>query len=124
MDCRVIPTYSCEQVITQVEKIAKTVEKKYGVKITYEILQKAQSVPTPADSKAVTLLSKALKEPHGIDSKIIGIGGGTVGAELRNEGFNCVVWGTLDERCHMQNEYCVIDNLVKDAQTLAVLIAK
>ena len=66
----------------------------------------------------------AVQSSNGIYSDIIGIGGGTVGAELRNEGFNCVVWGTLDERCHMQNEYCVIDNLVKDAQTLAVLIAK
>ena len=122
MDCRIIPTYSCEEVINYVVKIIKSVEKKYGVTVTYKILQKAQSVPTSKDSKVVKLLSKSLKDAHGIDSKIIGIGGGTVGAELRNEGFDCVVWGTLDERCHMPNEYCVIDNLIKDAQTLAVLM--
>ena len=107
-----------------IDKVAADIEKEYGVKITYEILQKAQSLPTPPDARVVKLLSESLKETHGIDSKIIGIGGGTVGAELRNEGFDCVVWGTLDERCHMPNEYCIIDNLIKDALTLAVLIGK
>ena len=124
MDCRILPCYSCEEVLRETDKICAEIEKEYGVKITYEILQKAQSLPTPPDARVVKLLSESLKETHGIDSKIIGIGGGTVGAELRNEGFDCVVWGTLDERCHMPNEYCIIDNLIKDALTLAVLIGK
>lgn len=123
MDCRILPCYSCDEVLVKVEEICKKIEMNFGVKITYKLLQKAQSVATPKDAKVVQLLSQALKDTHGIESKIIGIGGGTVGAELRNHGYNCVVWGTLDECAHMPNEYCIIDNIIKDAETLAVLMS-
>lgn len=123
MDCRILPCYSCDEVLVKVEEICKKIEINFGVKITYKLLQKAQSVATPKDAKVVQLLSQALKDTHGIESKIIGIGGGTVGAELRNHGYNCVVWGTLDECAHMPNEYCIIDNIIKDAETLAVLMS-
>lgn len=124
MDCRILPCYTCDEVIAKVDEICKGVESETGVKISYKLLQKAQSVATPKDAKVVQLLSQALKETHGIDSKIIGIGGGTVGAELRNLGYDCVVWGTLDECAHMPNEYCIIENIIKDAETLAVLMSK
>lgn len=124
MDCRILPCYTCDEVIAKVEEICKGVEEEFGVKITYRTLQKAQSVATPKDSLVVKLYSQALKETHNIDSKIIGIGGGTVAAELRNLGYNCVVCGTLDECAHMPNEYCIIDNIIKDAETLAVLMSK
>ena len=123
-DCRILPCYSCDEVIAKADSICREVEKDYGVKISYKILQKAQSVATSKDALVVKLLSDVLRETHGIDAKVIGIGGGTVGAELRNKGFDCVVWSTLDETAHMPNEYCIIDNLVKDAQTLAVLMSK
>ena len=123
MDCRILPCYSCDEVLVKVEEICKKIEINFGVKITYKLLQKAQSVATPKDAKVVQLLSQALKDTHGIESKIIGIGGGTVGAELRNLGYDCVVWGTLDECAHMPNEYCIIDNIIKDAETLAVLMS-
>ena len=124
MDCRILPCYSCDEVLVKVEEICKKIENNFGVKITYKLLQKAQSVATPKNAKVVQLLSQALKDTHGIESKIIGIGGGTVGAELRNLGYDCVVWGTLDECAHMPNEYCIIDNIIKDAETLAVLMSK
>lgn len=124
MDCRILPCYSCDEVISKVESVCNEVEKEFGVSISYRTLQKAQSIATPKDALVVKMLSESLKEAHGIDSKIIGIGGGTVGAELRNEGYNCVVWGTLDEMAHMPNEYCIIDNIIKDAETLAVFMAK
>lgn len=124
MDSRILPCYTCDEVIAEVEKICKSIEEKHGVKISYRTLQKAQSVQTPVDAPVVKLLSEALKETHGIDSKIIGIGGGTVGAELRNKGFNCVVWSSMDETAHMPNEYCIVDNIIKDAETIAVLAGK
>lgn len=124
MDCRILPCYSCDEVISKVEEICKGEEAEFGVTITFKMLQKAQSVATPKDAKVVKLLSESLKEAHGIESKIIGIGGGTVGAELRNMGYDCVVWGTLDELAHMPNEYCIVENIIKDAETLAVLMSK
>ncbi len=122
-DCRILPCYSLDEVLKEVDVIKAAVENQYGVSIACKALQHAQSKATPADSPVVKKLAAALKEAHGIDAKIIGIGGGTVGAELRNHGFDCVVWSTMDETAHMPNEYCIIDNLIKDAETLAVLMA-
>lgn len=124
MDCRILPCYTCDQVINKVSEICKSVEDEFGVKISFRELQKAQSLATAKDAPVVKKLSWALKTVHSINAKIIGIGGGTVGAELRNKGFDCVVWGTLDETAHMPNEYCLIDNIVKDALTLAMVICE
>lgn len=124
MDMRILPCYSCEKVLAEIDKHCKKIEKEFGVTVSYKTLQKAQSRATPKDAKVVSLLASSIKEAHNIDSKIIGIGGGTVGAELRNKGFDCVVWSTMDETAHMPNEYCIIDNIIKDAVTIAVLMSK
>ncbi len=124
MDCRILPCYPIAQVLEEIEKRIAEVEKKYNVKITYETPQKSESPATPVDSAVVKKLAAAIKKVHGLDAKTIGIGGGTVGAELRREGFPCVVWSTMDELAHMPNEYCIIENIVKDALTLAELFSQ
>ena len=60
----------------------------------------------------------------GFISGFFGIGGGTVAAELRNEGFHAAVWSTLDEQAHMPNEYCRIANIIADAKTMIHLMAQ
>lgn len=119
MDCRILPCYSLDQVLSRVEYEISAVEKKYGVEICYEVAQSSESPATPVDSPVVKKLSEALLQVRGIKARTIGIGGGTVGAELRREGYACAVWSTLDECAHMPNEYCVISNMVKDAETMA-----
>lgn len=119
MDCRILPCYSLDQVLSRVEYEISAVEKKYGVEIFYEVAQSSESPATPVDSPVVKKLSEALLQVRGIKERTIGIGGGTVGAELRREGYACAVWSTLDECAHMPNEYCVISNMVKDAETMA-----
>lgn len=123
-DCRILPQYSCDEVLEEVQKTAAKIEKEFGVTIEIESPQKAQSLPTSKDALVVKKLKSAIKKAHGLEARTIGIGGGTVGAELRNLGFECVVWSTLDDMAHLPNEYCVIDNLIKDAKTLAVLFAE
>lgn len=120
-DCRIIPEYSCDEVLQVVKEVAQKTEIEFGVKIKISVLQKTQSRPTSENSQVVKRMGAALKKAHGIRSRTIGIGGGTVGAELRNKGFDCVVWSTLCDTAHMPNEFCVMENLVRDAQTLAVL---
>lgn len=119
MDCRILPCYSLDQVLSRVEREISAVEKKYGVEIFYEVAQSSESPATPVDSPVVKKLSEALLQVRGIKARTIGIGGGTVGAELRREGYACAVWSTLDECAHMPNEYCVISNMIKDAETMA-----
>lgn len=124
MDCRILPCYTISQVLKEVENQIAETEKLYKVKISYEILQKSESPATSENALVVTKLKDAIKAAHGIQARTIGIGGGTVGAELRREGMNCVVWSTMDELAHMPNEYCIVENIVKDALTLAELFCQ
>ena len=120
-DCRILPRYTLDQVRAEVAKRVALVEKKYGVKIEVSELQAAQSPATPVDSPVVTKLANAIKTVHGIETETIGIGGGTVAAELRSAGFNCAVWSTMDETAHQPNEYCILKNMAADAETIAYL---
>ncbi len=121
MDCRILPCYTLETVRAEVDKRVAEVEKKYGVKIEISEPQHQQSPATPVSAEVVVKLSKAIEEAHGKKAHPIGIGGGTVGAELRNEGFNAAIWSTLDEVCHQPNEYSYLQNTIDDAQTLCAL---
>ena len=118
MDCRILPCYSLSEVLVKVDEACHEVEAQYGVKVEYTTPQKSESPATSVDAPVAQKLAAAIKKVHNIDAKFIGIGGGTVGAELRREGIDAVVWSTLDDQAHQPNEYCVIDNLIKDSLTL------
>ena len=118
MDCRILPCYSLEQVLARVEECCRQVEKEYGVKIEYTTPQKSESPATPVNAPVAQKLAESIKRVHGLEPRFIGIGGGTVGAEFRREGIDAVVWSTLDDQAHQPNEYCIIENLIKDALTL------
>ena len=123
MDCRILPCYKLDDVLKEVDKCCKKIEDLYKVKIDYSTPQKSESPATAKTAPVAQKLSAALKKVHNIDAKFIGIGGGTVGAELRREGIDAVVWSTLDDQAHQPNEYCIIDNLIKDSLTLIELFA-
>lgn len=118
MDCRILPCYTLEEVLEKVDEICREIKKKHGVKVDYKTPQKSQSPATKKDALVAQKLAQCIKKVHGIEPQFIGIGGGTVGAELRREGIDAVVWSTLDDQAHQPNEYCKIENLCKDAETL------
>ncbi|MCQ2576024.1 MAG: M20 family metallo-hydrolase [Treponema sp.] len=118
MDCRILPCYSISEVLAEVEKLCKEVSEEHGVKIEYSTPQKAESPATKVEAPVAQKLAAAIKAAHGIDAKFIGIGGGTVGAELRREGIDAVVWSSLNDMAHQPNEYCIIENILRDAETL------
>ena len=120
-DCRVLPRYKNEEILEEIKKIVAKEEEVSGAKVSFELLQNAQSKATDKNAPVVKALASAIKEAQGLEAKTIGIGGGTVAAELRNLGYDCVVWSSLDETAHMPNEYCVISNMTRDAKTLALL---
>ncbi len=121
MDCRILPCYSLEEVLVKVDKCCKEIEEKYNVKVEYTTPQKSESPATSINAPVAQKLAAAIKKVHNLEPKFIGIGGGTVGAEFRREGIDAVVWSTLDDQAHEPNEYCIIDNLIKDALTLIEL---
>lgn len=121
MDCRILPCYPLNEVMPKIDEKCRECEEKYGVKVSYSIAQKSESPATKETSEVVKMLSNAIAAAHGQKTKCIGIGGGTVGGELRREGIDCAVWSTLDEMAHQPNEYCIIDNMIKDAVTIAAM---
>lgn len=121
VDMRILPCYSVEFALGEVRKVADGVEADYGVKISFEILQSNESRATPADAPVVKALSAAVSQVYGVEARAIGIGGGTVGAYLRKDGYDCVVWSKMNETAHQPNESCEIANLLGDAKVFALL---
>ena len=65
---------------------------------------------------AIANAVKSLRRKH---PKAIGIGGGTVAKYLREAGFPCVVWATLDEQAHRPDEYVRVSHILSDAKVFA-----
>jgi succinyl-diaminopimelate desuccinylase len=124
-DCRVLPDYKLKDVEAEIKKLAKGVEKQYGVKISFADMQRAEAAPpTPPDAEVVQLIGEAIKEIHGVKAKTMGIGGGTVAAVFRRLGLPAVVSAKLDETAHQPNEYCILNNLIDDAKVCALTALK
>ena len=121
-DLRMLPCYTISQTMEEIRRQKTSVEKKYGETISGEAVMQNQSPPTPENAEVVTLLKQSIKKVYGVDAHAIGIGGGTVGAYLRAEGYNCVVWSTQDETMHAPNEYAKISNLIGDAKVFVDLM--
>ena len=123
LDCRILPETGLDRLYPEIDKIIGEICRKYDVTITYEHVQKTVSGATPADCLLVKKLQETVREVYSTETKLVGIGGGTVAAYLRNEGIDAVVWGKIDETAHMPNEYCRLENLKGDAAVMALIMA-
>ncbi|MFQ3619345.1 MAG: M20 family metallo-hydrolase [Spirochaetales bacterium] len=121
-DCRVLPRYSLDTVLGFMDELSHQIEQEYGVQVKREILQKNDSAATPPSSSLVRELKRILAQVRGIEAREVGIGGNTVGVFLRQKGYDTVVWSTLEERAHMPDEYCLIDNLIQVGVVMAHLM--
>ncbi|HEX5133378.1 MAG TPA: M20 family metallo-hydrolase [Candidatus Krumholzibacteria bacterium] len=119
-DCRILPHYKVDDVLKEMKRLARETEKKYKVKIEFEIVQKEIAArPTPADAPVALAIIRAVRELRRKKPKTIGIGGGTVAKYLREAGFPCVVWCTMDEQAHRPNEYVRVPHILEDARVFA-----
>ncbi|MDZ7374805.1 MAG: M20 family metallo-hydrolase, partial [candidate division KSB1 bacterium] len=119
-DCRVLPKYRLEEVEELIAKHVARVEEEFGVKIEVSSPQRLQAAPaTPADAPVVRALQQAIRDLRGKEARPKGIGGGTVAAHFRLRGLPAAVWATLNGAAHQPNEFCLLDNLVADAQVFA-----
>jgi succinyl-diaminopimelate desuccinylase len=78
--------------------------------------------PTSPEAPVVLALKKAVKEVYHVEGKAMGIGGGTVAAQIRRKGYSAAVWARMDETMHGPDEYCLLDNIVGDAKVFAHLL--
>ena len=121
LDCRILPCYTNKQVVAEVMKAAKAVEKKFKVKIAVETLISESSKPTDKNAPIVKAVAQCVKTVYRNQPKVQGVGGGTVAAYLRNAGFPAVVYSKLDETMHQPNENSSIKNTMGDAKVFAMV---
>ena len=121
MDMRILPRYPVKSVLVEINGIKARIEKKYKVTVEASIVQSNESKPTPADCAVVKVLSEAANEVYGVKTYPVGIGGGTMAANLRNIGINCAVWTKTQETLHQPNEYVLLDNIKGDAKVMALM---
>ena len=121
-DCRILPHYSVEEILSDINGLASAYEQKTGAKISIELTQKTVAPkPTDANAKIVLMLKEAINSVRHLKPKVGGIGGGTCAAFFRRIDIPAVVWSTVDEMAHQPNEYAKIENLVNDAKIFASL---
>ncbi len=121
MDCRILPDYDIEEVLNVVKEVKEKFVKRDGKPIDFEVLQANSSPPTPENSEVVERLRKAIKLMRNLNAKPVGIGGNTCASFFRQFGIHTAVWGTFLGNAHKPNEFCSIENIVKDAKVFAVL---
>ncbi|MDR2444336.1 MAG: M20 family metallo-hydrolase [Spirochaetaceae bacterium] len=121
IDIRALPCYSVDGILEEARRIKTGVEQEYGVQVELTVTQSMESKPTPSSSPIVTMLSAACKRTLGVETRLTGVGGGTVGAFLRNEGIASVVWSRIQSTAHQPNEYCLVENMLSDAKVMACM---
>ena len=123
-DFRVLPEYSLDDVLSELQQVAKKFEKSTGARINISFLQREDAAPrTATDAEIVKRLSKAIESVRGIKPHPIGVGGGTCAAPFRRAGIDAVVWSTIPGTAHDANEYAKIEDLVADTKVYALLFA-
>lgn len=122
MDCRVFPCFSREEVVEEIEKICDGVENEFKVKIEYEIVVDISSKATPKDSPLVHAYAEAVKAVYNAEAKIIGVGGGTFAADIRNLGLPAVVGSRMYSNPHGPNERTRLSFVLDDVKLLVYVL--
>ncbi|MFC1863557.1 M20 family metallo-hydrolase [Thermodesulfobacteriota bacterium] len=122
LDCRILPSYNLDDVMSAAKEIAGEVAEELNISIEVDSkLRLDAPVPTPEDAPVVKALTAAINKVTGLKGKPMGIGGGTVAALFRQVGLPAAVWMSVSDTAHQPNEYCLISNIMQDAKVLACI---
>lgn len=124
MDCRILPCYPAKDVHAEILRIVKKIEKQCKVKVTVKVLHQDASKPTDPKASVVKAMLAAVHRVYKNSPKVVGVGGGTVAAALRNAGYPAVVYAKLDETMHQANEYTSIKNTLGDSKIFALIASQ
>ncbi|MBO3763044.1 MAG: M20 family metallo-hydrolase [Candidatus Brockarchaeota archaeon] len=121
-DCRILPSYNVDEVLSSIRKFCSFYEQIYPVEVRVEEVARSEAPPpTSATSEVVQRLKQSIKLVKGIEARVVGIGGGTCAAHFRKSGIQAAVWMTSDSTAHQPNEYCKLSNLVNDAKVFSLM---
>jgi succinyl-diaminopimelate desuccinylase len=116
IDCRLLPNYRLDDVISDLKQLAKA-DRFKNVKIDIEIFNRNDPAPiTEKDSKIVKTLSKKINEVLNVEPKTIGIGGGTCAAFFREKNMKTVVWSKQVGTEHQPNEYTNVSDIISNIE--------
>ena len=116
-DCRILPRYRVDAVLSLVRKTAADFSKQHGCKINISIVSR-EDTPKPTSGAFVEEFSEAVKAAKNVEPKLMGVGGGTVAKYFRKIGMPSIVWMTIDETAHSPNEYAKISNIISDTRVV------
>jgi succinyl-diaminopimelate desuccinylase len=123
LDCRILPEYDISLVIRDIREVAAMGEFS-DVEIKIEEFNREDATPqTEEGSEVVQILKYALKRLRGLDSEVVGIGGGTCAAFFRKKGIQTAVWSTGESVAHEPNEYVELSNIEDDSKVFAYIAA-
>ncbi len=122
MDCRVLPDYDLQDVISAIQKIVREIEKKFKVQIEISTAQYVQSAkPTSPDAPVIKALTEAIQTVYNIEAFAGGVGAGTVASYIRKKDYPAAVWSKTNQTAHQPDENCPIDNILGNAKVFAHL---
>ena len=125
LDMRILPTFNVDEVLASVKEMAAGFAQASGAEIAVDIMQMTKSAPaSDIHSECYLTLAQAVEEVRGRKPKAVGIGGGTCANIFRQHGYPSYAWQTVEEMMHSPNEYCVIENLVRDAKVFALVLER
>jgi succinyl-diaminopimelate desuccinylase len=121
-DCRVLPRFDLDEVLECVREEIRRVDAEVGTRTKLDVLNRLDAPePTPPDVPAVRAIRAAVQDVYRVPAQTMGVGGSTVAAMFRRQGYPAVVWSKIDCSAHQANEYCHIRNMVGDATVFAHL---
>lgn len=122
VDCRILPQYDVDDVISAAQEMAVRVSRELGLEVSVEVAHREDAAePTAVDAPVVRALKRAVKRVTGKEAEPMGIGGGTVAALFRKAGLPAAVWMTVQDTAHQADEYCLIGDVLQDAKVFACL---
>ena len=117
MDCRILPGYDLEDIISYVKDVAEERSKRTGAKISVDVVQRLASGPSSSTGTyEYDSLKRSISEITGRTVKEAGIGGGTCANFFRKKGINAYAWSSEGDSLHKPNEYVLISNIMTDAK--------
>ncbi|MBN1363910.1 MAG: M20 family metallo-hydrolase [Syntrophaceae bacterium] len=125
MDCRILPDYDLQDVLSAIQKIVRGIEKKFRVQIEISTAQYVQSAkPTSPDAPVVKALKEAIEAVYNIKTFAGGVGAGTVASYIRKKNFPAAVWSKTNQKAHQPDENCSIENMMGNARVFAYLFLR
>jgi succinyl-diaminopimelate desuccinylase len=123
-DFRVLPDYPLDDILAEMQAVAREHESKWGARIEVSFVERTESSGrTSQDSEVVKRLGEAISVVGGFKPKPIGIGGATFATPIRKAGLEAVAWSTIPGTGHDADEYIEISGLMFDTKTYAVMFA-